>query len=96
MDETKLTFSQLKYSLLQSKFYLAGSCPSSHKYAYLNGEFCCRTNKEKIGSKDGYLCDGSEIGIESRCCENDDYSKCAHNRCHNHESGTHTFQCFFS
>ena len=67
------------------------SCPSSHKYAYLNGEYCCRTNKEKIGSEngtDGDLCDGSEIDIDSRCCENNDYVKCADEKCINHKDAT--------
>ena len=62
------------------------SCPSSHKYAYLNGEYCCRTNKEKIDvATDGDLCDGSEIGIDSRCCENGDYTKCGNKKCINHK-----------
>ena len=62
------------------------SCPSSHKYVYLNGRYCCRTNKEKnnIG-KDGDLCDGSEIGINSRCCENNAFIKCTYGRCSNHK-----------
>ena len=62
------------------------TCPSSHKYAYLDGEYCCRTNKEKIGNfLDGDLCDGSVIGIDSRCCENDDWAQCEYEKCTNHE-----------
>ena len=63
------------------------SCPSSHKYAYRNGEYCCRTNKEKNDSADGRgdLCDGSEIGIDSRCCENDDFAGCENGKCVNHK-----------
>ena len=61
------------------------TCPSSHQYAYLDGKFCCRTNKEKKGSGvDGDLCDGSEISIDSRCCENNDYTKCVYEKCINH------------
>ena len=64
---------------------LAPICPSSHQYAYLNGKYCCRTNKEKIGSgKDGDLCDGSEIGIDSRCCEDNAYVRCEYEKCSNH------------
>ena len=59
------------------------SCPSNYKYAYLSGDYCCRTNKEKIGSGD--LCDGSEIGIYSRCCENNYFVKCGYKKCTNHK-----------
>ena len=62
------------------------SCPSSHKYAYRHGEYCCRTNKEKIAiERDGDLCDGSEIGIDSLCCENDDWKLCGNRPCINHK-----------
>ena len=61
------------------------SCPSSHKYAYFGGEYCCETNKEKIAfGINGDLCDGSEIGIESRCCENV-FLKCGYGKCINHK-----------
>ena len=69
------------------------SCPSSHKYAYLNGRYCCRTNKEKISfGQDGDLCDGSEIGIDSRCCENNYFIKCAYGRCNNHKDAINNNQ----
>ena len=62
------------------------SCPSSHKYAYFDGEYCCRTNKEKKAiAVEGDLCDGSEIGIDSRCCEDNDYAKCGYEKCINHK-----------
>ena len=67
-------------------FFSDFSCPSSHKYAYLDGKYCCRTNKEKNDSRlDGDLCDGSEIGIDSRCCENDDHVDCEYAKCINHK-----------
>ena len=66
---------------------LVGSCPSSRQYAFADGSACCRTNKEKKSgkSRDGELCDGSTIGIHSRCCENDDYTWCPYPNCENHE-----------
>ena len=70
----------------RNQFLSVSSCPSSHKYAYLDGKYCCRTNKEKTGRrklKD--LCDESEIGIDSRCCENNDYAKCVYEKCINHQ-----------
>ena len=66
------------------QFISAGSCPSSHKYAYLGGKSCCRTMKENT-TQQGQLCDGSKIGIDSICCENNDFVDCAHKKCENHE-----------
>merc|ERR1712136_190185 len=54
-----------------------GSCPSSHKYAYLNGQYCCQTKREKVGGRSSDLCDGSLISIGSECCENDAYARCS-------------------
>ena len=79
------------------KQFSDSSCPSSYKYAYLDGDYCCRTNKEKIGSgKEDDLCDGSEIGIDSRCCENNDYAKCEYERCINHKDAITTDQGNFN
>ena len=66
-----------------------GSCPSSHKFTYLQGKYCCRTNKEKNDPrKDGKFCDGGYINFESRCCENNAYIKCAYPyRCDTHRDG---------
>ena len=61
------------------------SCPSSHKYAYADGNYCCRTNKEKVDSQAGDCCDGSEISIDSCCCENDYHAKCGYEKCINHK-----------
>ena len=56
-------------SKIDNLFVLVGSCPSSHKYAFMNGKYCCRTNKEKFrAEKYDDLCDGGEISIDSRCC----------------------------
>ena len=73
------------------------SCSSTHKYAYLGGKYCCGTNSEKNDSAvDGDLCDGSEIGIDSRCCENNDYAKCEYERCINHKDAITTDQGNFN
>ena len=79
--------------LIHDEFPLVGNCPSSHKYAYLDGKYCCRTNKEKIDIlADGELCDGSKIEIDSRCCENGDYVKCEYENCSNHKDDTELTQ----
>ena len=49
-------------------------CPATHPFAYHSGEYCCRTSKEKIAT--GETCDGSIIGFDSTCCENDDHAEC--------------------
>lgn len=36
-------------------------------------------------TQQGQLCDGSKIGIDSICCENNDFVDCAHKKCENHE-----------
>ena len=62
-------------------------CPSTRPWAYRNGDYCCATNREKIASKDGSLCDGSIIELKSTCCKNDDYSKCPSPPCTNKFDG---------
>ena len=51
-------------------------CPSSHPFAYLNGDYCCKTNKEKVHRPSGSKCDGSSISIDSICCAGDDHVRC--------------------
>ena len=58
-----------------------GKCPSTHPYVYYNGEYCCKTNKEKVHEPQGEKCDGSEIQKESLCCENDGYTACPAGLC---------------
>ena len=57
-------------------------CPLSHPYAYSDGDYCCWSNKEKNDpSAHGALCDGSAIGLDSKCCEEDRFTKCPHPPC---------------
>ena len=58
-----------------------GKCPSTHPYVYYNGEYCCKTNKEKVHEPQGEKCDGSEIQRDSLCCENDGYTACPTDEC---------------
>ena len=57
-------------------------CPATHPFAYRSGEYCCRTPKEKVDT--GETCDGSMIGFDSACCENDDHAECPTKPCSNH------------
>ena len=59
-------------------------CPQSDPYAYLEGVYCCETNKEKVGRKNVASCDGSEIEISSTCFENNQYTPCQAKPCKNY------------
>ena len=50
-------------------------CPASHPYAYLKGDYCCKTSLEKNAGNEA--CDGSNISFESSCCENDAHVTCS-------------------
>ena len=45
---------------------------------------------------EGHLCDGSEIGIDSLCCENDDHANCEYAKCTNHKDAIKTDQGNFN
>ena len=51
-------------------------CPSSHPFPYLDGTYCCATNREGKNPWEGVSCDGSVIGYESTCCEGDHFIVC--------------------
>ena len=61
-------------------------CTKDHPFAYLNGQYCCETNQEKVngGSSNEVAsgtCDGIGFSIESTCCKDDKYLKCPHTKC---------------
>ena len=56
-------------------------CPASHPYAYLNGDYCCKTKEERPNGGlqseiDDGTCDGVDFNLESTCCNNSDYTPC--------------------
>ena len=59
------------------------TCASEYPFAYLNGDYCCKTNQElwyggntlEVASGS---CDGKGFSIESTCCNDHDYQKCPH------------------
>ena len=84
-DLGKVKFRPSCYQKIDRNFNIV-TVSLSHKYAFLNGKFCCRTNKEnKNEGKFGDLCDGSQIGIDSVCCFNDDFIKCSQHKCNKNE-----------
>ncbi|XP_063692556.1 papilin-like [Bolinopsis microptera] len=60
-------------------------CPASHPYAYSDGQYCCKSNKEKYYGPQGSKCDGSVIQRDSKCCEGDQYRTCPNGNCENYQ-----------
>ena len=54
------------------------ACQESHPFAYNYGNHCCATKKEKVFTLQGDKCDGSVLGRDSKCCENDGAAACVH------------------
>ena len=52
------------------------NCPSSHPWAYLNGQYCCAYQEERNEVKEGDACDGSKIGLDSSCCKDNSFISC--------------------
>ena len=80
-----LKFKSLKDSTvlhLTNKFqFFIGGCPTSHPYAYLNGDYCCQTNEELTNGgtqseKDSGTCDGINFNEQSTCCKNHGFIPC--------------------
>ncbi|KAL5254890.1 hypothetical protein ACHWQZ_G014363 [Mnemiopsis leidyi] len=61
-----------------------GQCPASHPYVYYNGGYCCQTNKENVYPDQGDKCDGSDLQIDSLCCEGHNAVSCPSGNCVNY------------
>ena len=60
-------------------FVILGSstqCPSTHKWAYLEGGYCCKFDIEHVDVNEGSRCDGSKISLASSCCKDHSWIKC--------------------
>ena len=68
----ELNISYVTYDLWELIFYLSdgGRCPDTHPFAYNEGKDCCAAPFEDMNDALGRACDGSPIGLESRCCLN--------------------------
>jgi len=67
--------------ILPSRYTCQGAsnkCPQSHPWAYLNGDYCCKYDMEKVYPPEGTTCDGSRIALNSTCCKDDAHAKCPH------------------
>ena len=66
------------------------SCPKDFPYAFMEGDYCCKTQKENIfmeydeidnNTTNGKsLCDGGLIHWSSICCQDNNYKKCPNNK----------------
>ena len=59
------------------------TCASEYPFAYLNGDYCCKTNLElpyggSIAEHISGTCDGKGFSRESTCCKDHDYEECPH------------------
>ena len=59
------------------------TCAAEYPFAYLNGDYCCKTNQELwYGGNPAEIasgtCDGTGFSKESTCCNGHDYQKCPH------------------
>merc|ERR1712157_164636 len=57
------------------------SCPSDFPFAYQNGSYCCKYDKEHADGgnaeeKQSGTCDGIEFSKNSTCCHEHDFKKC--------------------
>ena len=59
------------------------TCPKTHRYAYNNGQWCCKTNND---------CDHNLLTFSSTCCADFAYKECPTRRdgikCKNHKTGS--------
>ena len=67
--------------LLYSDLPFLGGCPRSNPYAYLNGEYCCKTDEENPDGGlqdeiDSGTCDGVNFNEQSTCCKDAEFVKC--------------------
>ncbi len=51
-------------------------CSMEYPFAYNDGESCCAVPFEGVNYVDGRKCDGSPIGLESKCCLDDRTQTC--------------------
>lgn len=68
-------------------------CPVSRPFAYLGGQYCCRTYKEK--SEPNPPCTGLAITIDSQCCENNDYQACPDPPCQTRDDRKCDVPCLY-
>ena len=69
--------------MVQNKLhsFLEKNCTMNYPFAYLNGDYCCKTNQElSYGGNTSEVasgtCDGTGFSKESTCCKGHDYLKC--------------------
>jgi len=68
------------------------SCPSDFPFAYQNGSYCCKYDKEHADGgnaeeKQSGTCDGIQFSKNSTCCHEHDYTKCpASEKCDDYQA----------
>ena len=78
------------------------TCASEYPFAYLNGNYCCKTNLElpyggSIAEHISGTCDGKGFSRESTCCKDHDYEECPHlEGCYDFSEGNYVNRFRFS
>ena len=73
------------------------SCPSDFPFAYQNGSYCCKYNKEhadggNADEKKSGTCDGIQFSKNSTCCHEHDFKKCpASEKCDDYQGNFANF-----
>ena len=62
------------------------TCPEQYPWAYLSGQYCCKTRMEGVDAADGERCDGGQLQYDSSCCLGRN-NKCYNPPCQNRMSG---------
>jgi len=57
-------------------FPAIGPCPKDHPWAYMDGMYCCKHDREHVYPNHGPTCDGGRISKASHCCKDFAYVKC--------------------
>ena len=56
----------------------SNQCPTSHRWAYLDGNYCCHYDTENVDAIEGARCDGGKISLTSSCCKKHEFTRCPH------------------
>jgi len=60
------------------------TCPVMYPYAFSQGSYCCKYNRENNG-RSGVACDGGPLTLSSSCCMGNMQMACPYGRCRNYK-----------
>ena len=70
----------MKYVYEQKLIFIfnivAKRCPSAYPYAFMWGQYCCKTSEEEESAISFDECDAGLLSVNSVCCKNSEYQEC--------------------